>query len=225
VARWHPPDSFDALTLAEAGALQERLAHLVREEKGPDEVRLVAGVDVGYDARAGLAHAVAVLWEVPRRAIVGTATASTAKRFPYVPGYLAWRELPATLLACDRLEHRPDLVLVDGQGRAHPRRCGLACLIGLALDLPTVGCAKNVLVGGSPSLASERGAWVPLVDRGEVVGNAVRTRNGVRPIYVSVGHRIDLERARRWVLATSRFRIPDPLRAAHAAVTRLVAAA
>jgi deoxyribonuclease V len=184
----------------------------------------VAGVDVGYDARAALAHAVVVLWEVARRAIVGTTTASTLTRFPYVPGYLAWRELPATVLACERLQCRPDLVLVDGQGRAHPRRCGLACLVGLALDLPTVGCAKSVLIGGSPSLAPERGAWVPLVDRGEVVGNAVRTRNGVRPIYVSVGHRIDLERARRWVLATSRFRIPEPLRAAHTAVTRLVAA-
>jgi deoxyribonuclease V len=225
VARWRPPDGFEALTLAEAGALQERLARLVREERGPGEVRLVAGVDVGYDARAALAHAAVVLWDVARRAIVGTATASTPTRFPYVPGYLAWRELPATLVAWDKLGRRPDLVLVDGQGRAHPRRCGLACLIGLALDLPTLGCAKNVLVGGSPSLAPERGAWVPLVDHGEVVGNAVRTRNGVRPVYVSVGHRIDLEHVRRWVLATSGFRVPEPLRAAHTAVTRMVAAA
>jgi deoxyribonuclease V len=225
VARWNPPDDFDALTLAEARALQERLAGLVREEGSPDEVRLVAGVDVGYDARAVRTHAVVVLWEVARRAIVATTTASTLTRFPYVPGYLAWRELPASLLACERLERRPDLVLVDGQGRAHPRRCGLACLIGLALDLPTVGCAKNLLVGGSPSLAAERGAWVPLVDRGEVVGNAVRTRAGIRPVYVSVGHRIDLEHARRWVLATSRFRIAEPLRAAHAAATRLASAA
>jgi deoxyribonuclease V len=201
------------------------LARLVREEGGPDEVRLVAGVDVGYDARAALAHAAVVLWELARRTVVGTTTASTATRSPYVPGYLAWRELPATVLACERLQCRPDLLLVDGQGRAHPRRCGLACLVGLALDLPTVGCAKSVLIGGSPPLAPERGAWVPLVDRGEVVGNAVRTRTGVRPIFVSVGHRIDLECARRWVLATSRFRIPEPLRAAHAAVTRMVAAA
>jgi deoxyribonuclease V len=221
VARWHPPDGFDALTLPEAQALQEQLAELVREGDGPDEVRLVASVDLGYEARAGLTHAAVVLWEVARRAIVESATASAITSFPYVPGYLAWRELPTTLSAWERLERRPDLVLVDGQGRAHPRRCGLACLVGLALDLPTVGCAKSVLVGGFSALGLERGAWAPLMDRGEVVGNAVRTRSGVRPVYVSVGHRITLERARRWVLATSRFRIPDPLRAAHAAVTDL----
>jgi deoxyribonuclease V len=127
--------------------------------------------------------------------------------------------LPAILAAFDRLDRQPDLVLVDGHGRAHPRRCGLSCLVGLALDLPTAGCAKSVLVGSFSGLATARGARAPLVDRGEVIGMALRTRAAVRPVYVSVGDRVTLTGACACVLAASRFRIPEPLRLAHAAVT------
>lgn len=218
--RWQPPD-FATLTLSEARTLQERMAGLVREEAAPPMVTLVVGVDVAYESGGGRGHAAAVVWNLANGRVVETAAASAEMRFPYVPGFLAWRELPAVLTALGRLSARADLVLVDGHGRAHPRRCGLACLVGLALDLPTVGCAKSVLVGGFSGLAAARGARAPLVDGGEVIGAAVRTRAGVRPVYVSVGHRTTLEGAVAVVLEASRFRIPEPLRAAHAAVTRL----
>jgi len=220
---WFSPD-FEALSLPEARALQERLAGLVREEDGDKTVRLVAGVDVAYDGGGGHAHAAVALWDVASGRVIETATASAETHFPYVPGFLAWRELPAVLAAFGRLGRRPDVVLVDGHGRAHPRRCGLACLVGLALDLPTAGCAKSVLVGSFSGLAAERGARVPLVDRGEAIGAVLRTRTGVRPVYVSVGPRITLEGACGVVLVASRFRLPEPLRIAHTTVTGLRAA-
>jgi deoxyribonuclease V len=220
----HPlrlPEDFEALTLSEARALQARLAARVREETPRGRVGLIAGLDASYEPGQGRTHAAAVLWEEASGEVVEIATAAGGTHHPYVPGFLAWRELPALLAAFGKLAVRPDLVLVDGHGRAHPRRCGLACLVGLALDLPTAGCAKSVLVGGFSGLASARGARAALEDRGEVIGIALRTRAGVRPVYVSVGHRITLELACRQVLAASRFRIPEPLRAAHTAVTRL----
>jgi len=215
------PTDFEALTLSEARALQEGLAGLVREEDVPGAVRLIAGVDAAYHPGGGHVHAGVTLWDVESDRVIETATASTETRFPYVPGFLAWRELPAVLAAFAKLGRRPHLVLVDGHGRAHPRRCGLACLAGLALDLPTAGCAKSVLVGAFSELGAERGARVALVDRGEVIGMALRTRAGVRPVFVSVGHRITLVRACGCVLAASRFRIPEPLRLAHTTVVRL----
>ena len=221
--RLFPPD-FEALSPPEARALQERLAGLVREEDAHKAVRLVAGADVAYDGGGGHANAAVALWDVTSGRVVETATASAETHFPYVPGFLAWRELPAVLAAFGRLGGHPDVVLVDGHGRAHPRRCGLACLVGLALDLPTAGCAKSVLVGSFSGPAPERGARVPLVDRGDVIGMALRTRTGVRPVYVSVGHRITLEGACGVVLRASRFRLPEPLRIAHTAVTSLRAA-
>ena len=209
------------LTPSQVRTLQRRLAASVREEQTPEGALVVAGLDVSYEAERGHTCAAAVLWNSASHTVIETATATIATRRPYVPGLLAWRELPAVLAAFRELTRRPDLVIVDGHGRAHPRRCGLACLVGLALDLPTVGCAKSILVGEFSGLAEERGARAPLVDRGEVIAMALRTRTGVRPIYVSVGHRITLELACRQVLAASRFRIPEPLRAAHTAVTRL----
>jgi deoxyribonuclease V len=220
---WFPP-SFEALTLPEARALQERLAALVREEDAPGAVELIAGVDAAYDPGGHDTHAAVALWAVTSGDVVETATATVETRSPYVPGFLAWRELPAVLAAFEGLDRRPDLVLVDGHGRAHPRRCGLACVAGLALDLPTAGCAKSVLTGSFSELGADRGARVPLVDRGEVIGMALRTRTGVRPLYVSVGHRITLEGACRSVLAASRFRVPEPLRSAHSTVAHMRAA-
>ena len=218
------PTEFEKLTLSEARALQERLAGLVREDNVAGAMELIAGADAAYDPDGRHVHAAVALWEVTSSDVVETATASAEARFPYVPGFLAWRELPAVLAAFGRLGRRPDVVLVDGHGRAHPRRCGLACLVGLALDLPTAGCAKSVLVGSFSGLAAERGARVPLVDRGEAIGAVLRTRTGVRPVYVSVGHRITLEGACGVVLVASRFRLPEPLRIAHTTVTGLRAA-
>ena len=220
---WFASD-FESLSLPEARALQVRMAGLVREEDARTAARLVAGVDVAYGGEGGNAHAAVALWDVTSGRVVETATASAESSFPYVPGFFAWRELPAVLAAFDRLGRRPDVVLVDGHGRAHPRRCGLACVVGLALDLPTAGCAKSVLVGSFCGPAPERGACVPLLNRGETIGAVLRTRTGVRPVYVSVGHRITLESACGVVLVASRFRLPEPLRVAHTTVNSLRAA-
>jgi len=137
--------------------------------------------------------------------------------FPYVPGLLSFRELPAVLAALAGLAQPPDLLLVDGQGLAHPRRFGIACHLGVLTGLPCIGVAKTRLVGVHEPVPDRRGAWVPLHDRGEVIGAVLRSRVGVKPIYVSVGHRLSLRRAVEWVMAcTGRYRLPQTTRAAHA---------
>jgi len=205
---------------AQARSLQEELAGAVRETPLAAAPRLVAGIDVAYDTRRRLAVAAAVVVDAATLAPVETVVATAEVTFPYVPGLLAWRELPALLAAWRRLETCPDLVLCDGQGRAHPRRCGLACMVGLLLDVPAIGCAKSLLIGRHGRLAARRGASAALVDRRETVGRAVRTRDGVRPVYVSVGHRITLDEAVSWVLRLARTRIPEPLRSADRAAAQ-----
>jgi deoxyribonuclease V len=203
---------------AQARSLQEELAGAVRESPLAKVPRLVAGLDVAYDARRRFAVAAAVIVDIATLAAVETAVATTEITFPYVPGLLAWHELPALLAAWQKLAARPDLVLCDGQGRAHPRRCGLACMVGLLFDVPAIGCAKSLLVGRHGRLGARRGSTADLVDRGETVGRAVRTRDGVRPVYISVGHCVTLDEAVAWVLRLARYRIPEPLRLAdHAA--------
>jgi deoxyribonuclease V len=141
-------------------------------------------------------------------------------RFPYIPGLFTFRELPPLAAAFSRLHRRPDLVLFDGHGLAHPRRFGLACHAGLLLGRPSVGCAKSLLVGTHGAIGPARGAWAPLFDRGEIIGAAVRTRDHVKPMYVSVGHEMDLRSSIRLVLATTKkYRMPEPTRLAHQATT------
>ncbi|HLG51368.1 MAG TPA: deoxyribonuclease V [Chloroflexota bacterium] len=208
----HPWD----ISPAEAQALQVELAPLVVTTGEPADVHLVAGIDVALPA--GQATAAVVVDAYPELTPIEIRTATLPISFPYIPGLLSFREAPAILAACAQLERRPDLLIVDGQGRAHPRRLGIASHIGLILDLPTIGCAKSLLVGHHGPVGEEVGSWSPIVDRGEVIGAAVRTRRGTRPVYVSIGHRIGLEAAIRWVLNCCRgFRLPDPQRQAHRA--------
>jgi deoxyribonuclease V len=210
------------LTVAEARALQERLRRRVRHDPLAARPRLVAGVDVTYPEGSGAALAAVVVVRLPSLAVVESALGAAPAPFPYVPGYLSFREGPAALAALRRLRAEPDLLLCDGQGLAHPRRFGLACHLGVILDRPAVGCAKSLLVGSHAVPGARRGCRRRILDRGETVGVALRTRDGVRPVYVSVGHRVDLPGAIRVVLACARgFRHPEPLRLAH----RLVVAA
>ena len=210
-------------TLAEARALQERLRARVSERDGlPLRLRFVAGADVSYDRGSPILHAAAVVLDAKSLEVVEVGAATLHANFPYVPGYLSFRELPALLAAFARLERRPDLVLCDGHGRAHPRRFGLACHLGVALRLPVIGCAKSRLVGEHREPASRRGAHVSLRDGGETIGSVLRTREAVAPVYVSVGHRVSLATARRLVLRFApRTRLAEPIRAAHAEVNRL----
>ncbi len=199
-------------TIAEAEAIQDELRSLL-DLAGPGPLRpaRVAGVDVAYDGER-LAAAVAVLdgetLEVVEQVVVGGRVA-----FGYVPGLLAFREVPALVEALEQLSAPPDLVVCDGYGLAHPRRFGLACHLGVLTGLPTIGVGKTAFVGTYPVPAAERGSWSELTLDGEIVGRVLRTRHGVKPVFVSVGHRVDLDTACHNVLAlTPNYRLPETTR-------------
>jgi deoxyribonuclease V len=174
-------------------------------------------VDISAE-KAGMATGAVVVLSYPELGVVETKIVRGRLDFPYVPGLLSFRESPLTLAACERLSITPDLFLVDGQGVAHPRRFGLASHLGLLLDRPTIGCAKSLLCGSHETLEAEPGSCAEVTDRGEAIGVALRTKLGVKPIYVSIGHKIDLSTAVQWVLKCCRgYRIPEPTRLAHLA--------
>ncbi len=205
--------------LEEAERQQRLLAERVCQEDRFDEIRLVAGVDVHY-LDAERARAVAALLRLPELELCEVAEVNVHVTFPYVPGLFSFREAPAVLAALQELSQAPHLILCDGHGRAHPRRFGLACHVGVVADCPTVGVAKSWLVGTYPAPPAEKGRWVPLVDGGEVVGAVVRTRANVRPVFVSVGHKVSLTSAVYLVLrCVGRYRLPEPLRWAHRLAT------
>lgn len=205
------------LTPKEAIALQKELsARVVLEDRLGGRVRLVAGVDVGFEQRNTVTRAAVAVLGYPSLEPVERAIARQPTRFPYVPGLLSFREVPAVLEAFAALKERPQLLLCDGQGIAHPRRLGIASHLGLLLDVPSIGVAKTRLVGEHPPVPDERGAWVPLVDRGETVGAVLRTRQGVKPLFISPGHRICLKTAIDYVMGClTRYRLPETTRWAH----------
>jgi deoxyribonuclease V len=209
------------LSPAEAVREQDRLRGLVRRERLPvGRVRLVAGCDC---AIAGDHLCAAVLvFTLPGLKVVDAAEAVVPTRFPYVPGLLSFRELPPLLAALARLRECPDAIICDGQGIAHPRRFGLACHLGVLLDLPTVGCAKSRLIGAHDEPGPLRGDRVPLRDGRETIGTVLRTRERVRPLYISAGHRVTRRDAEVLVLSCGAgYRLPEPTRQADAAVGRL----
>ncbi len=199
---------------AQARAIQESLRERVVAEDRIGQIRTVAGVDIGI--RKGVGRAAAVLLDFPSLKLLDYVVITAELRFPYVPGLLSFRECPPALAALRALPQRPDLLLCDGQGLAHPRRFGIACHLGVLLDIPSVGAAKSRLIGTHEEPHSERGSQAPLFDGEEQIGTVVRTRTNVRPIYVSVGHRVSLETAVELTLQCApRYRIPEPTRQAH----------
>ena len=208
----HPWD----VTPAQARAIQLQGRARVIADDALGRVGRVAGIDVGLEESGAVSRAAVAVLEVPSLTLVESAVARLPTAFPYVPGLLSFREIPAALEALGRLSAPPDLLLCDGQGYAHPRRFGLACHLGVLTGLPSIGVAKSRLIGTHGPLPDEKGAWVPLLDGDETIGAALRTRGGVAPVYVSVGHRVSLPTAIRWVLAcTTRFRLPETTRQAH----------
>ena len=202
----------------EAARIQRELAGSLdtRRPLPMERVRLVAGADVSYRRGDGRTYAAVAVLTYPDLEVVESRWGSAPATFPYVPGLLAFREAPALLPVLRRLAHVPDAVLIDGHGVAHPRGCGVASHVGLLLGVPTVGVAKSVLVGEYVEPARGRGSRSPLVAEGRVIGEALRTREGVRPVFVSVGHMVDLDSAVRLALSCCRaYRLPEPLRAAH----------
>lgn len=204
-----------------AAAIQRSLRRRLRLRGRPLEPRLIAGADVSYDKRSDAIHAAVVVLSWPGLALVERAVASGRARFPYIPGYLSFREIPILLKAFRGLSTRPDLILCDGQGIAHPRGIGLASHLGLILQIPSIGCAKTRLIGEHREPAPRRGSSVPLTYEGRRVGAVVRTRDRVKPMYISPGNGIDVKGAVSWSLACGTgVRIPEPTRLAHIEVNR-----
>lgn len=211
---WIDPPDLKAATIA-----QREIAGACETEDRIGCVQLVAGADTSMkwrDSRGPIHAAIAPL-RYPEHALLPAATVTRTPPFPYVPGYLGFREAPALIAAWGMLPEKPDILFVDGHGRAHPRRCGIATHLGVLLDVPTIGVAKSILCGKvEGELGAEPGATAPLVDRGEVVALAVRMRARALPVYVGIGHRVSLETAAQWVLALGQGRrLPLPIRLAH----------
>jgi deoxyribonuclease V len=208
-------------TAAGGVRLQLRLAHRIVLQPVSGASRLLAGADAAFrdDGRSAIGGV--VVWDGLTESVVEERAARVPCRFPYIPGLLTFRELPALLAAMRKLHTVPQVVFADAHGIAHPRRMGLACYLGLWLNLPTVGCAKSLLCGDFVDPAPRRGSARPLILRGEQVGVVLRTQNGVKPVFVSPGHLCDFESAARLTLvASKRYRLPEPIRLAHQLVTR-----
>jgi deoxyribonuclease V len=200
----------------EAISLQQRLRKRVVLVDDLGEVQTIAGVDVSYHAKLKEARAVVALISYPDLLLETYTSATRSVSFPYVPGLLSFREIPPLIQCFEKLAKRPDLILCDGHGLAHPRRFGLACHLGILYNLPSIGVAKRLLVGEHQDVPQVRGAWQPIMMEREIIGAALRTRPQTRPVYVSIGHRVSLETAIQWVMdCTSRYRLPETTRWSH----------
>ncbi|HEY0019965.1 MAG TPA: deoxyribonuclease V [Longimicrobium sp.] len=211
------------MTVPEAREIQQALrGRLITEPPAGFAPRFVAGADVSMERFVHYGYAAIVVIDLQTMETVDEAAAAMELRFPYVPGYLSFREIPPLQACWDALRVRPDLVVFDGHGYAHPRRFGLACHGGVAWDVPSIGCAKNPFIGTHEPLGDERGDTQPIVHEGEVVGRVVRTRARTKPLYVSAGHRMDLPTAVEMVLRLSpRYRQPETTRRAHERVNEM----
>ena len=201
---------------AKAVTIQKDLSQRLILQDRLEQVRLVAGVDVGFEDEGKTTRAAVVVLTFPELELVEASIGRAPTRFPYIPGFLSFRELPAVLEALDSIKNEPDLFLCDGQGYAHPRRLGIACHLGVLIDKPTIGVGKTRLLGSHEAVPDERGAWQPLVHKEETIGAVLRTRIGVKPVYISVGHYISLETAIEYVMAcTTKYKLPETTRMAH----------
>lgn len=199
----------------EAKILQRELAKQVILEDQFGQVTRVAGVDMAINEGNGMARAAVVLLSYPNLVVLEQHVYEEPIRMPYVPGLLSFRELPSLLGALNQLKQQPDLVMADGQGIAHPRRLGIAAHLGLWIDKPTIGCAKSLLTGKYQPVGEAIGDWSPLLDNGETIGGVLRTREKVKPMFISQGHKISLENSIKFVLACNKgFRLPEPTRLA-----------
>lgn len=206
---WH-------LTTDQAKEIQKTLsASVLTEDQIPDPVKYIAGVDMGFEDDGKTSRAAIAVLSFPDLQLQETQIAKRPTTFPYIPGYLSFREIPAVLDALEQLAITPDIIICDGQGTAHPRRFGIACHLGVLIDIPTIGAAKSWLIGKHEPLSETKGSWQPLIDKGETIGAIVRTRTNVNPLYISPGHRISLETAINYVLnCTTKYRLPETTRIA-----------
>lgn len=208
------------ISVAEAKQIQLELAGRVSRQSETITPGFIAGVDISAPDSQGNARAAVVILSYPDLRVAEVKITEDKLNFPYIPGLLSFREAPLILAACQQLSIKPDLIMVDGQGIAHPRRFGIASHLGLLLDIPSIGCAKSRLCGTHPSVTAEAGDYAELMDNDEIIGAALRTKVGTNPIYVSIGHRIDMSTAVQWVMRCCRgYRVPEPTRLAHFAAS------
>ncbi len=199
--------------VAEARIIQEQLRKQVIVSDCLGEVKYVAGVDVGFEDNYEISKAAVAVLSYPELELIETAIARIPTAFPYVPGYLSFREIPVILAALPKLKIIPDLILCDGQGIAHPRRLGLASHLGVLLDLPTIGVAKSLFIGKHEPVPLVKGSWQPLIDQEETIGVVLRSRTKVKPLYVSIGHKISLATAIDYVMGClTKYRLPETTR-------------
>ncbi|MFA5628216.1 MAG: deoxyribonuclease V [Thiohalomonadaceae bacterium] len=204
------------VTPAAARALQQELRGRVVLADRLGKPGCVAGIDVGLEEKNTIARAAVVVLSFPQLELIESSIARQPVQFPYIPGLLSFREIPVILAALDGLRERPDLLLCDGQGIAHPRRFGIASHLGVLYDIPAIGVGKSRLLGSHAQVPDQRGAWMPLRDGDEIIGAVLRTRRGVKPLFISAGHRISLPTAVYYTLAcTTRYRLPETTRQAH----------
>lgn len=200
-------------TIEEATTIQQQLQPEVITQDKLGEIHYIAGVDVGFEEECTISKAAVVVLSFPDLQLQETAIAKRPTTFPYLPGFLSFREIPVVIDALEKISITPDLILCDGQGLAHPLRFGLACHLGVLLDIPTIGVAKSLYIGKHDELPTEKGSWQPLIDQGETIGAVVRSRTAVKPLYVSIGHRISLATAISYVLqCTTKYRLPETTR-------------
>lgn len=200
-------------SVVEAKQIQEKFRAQVIKVSQLGVVSKVAGVDIGFEKQGAITRAAVAVLSFPQLELIETKIVHCPTQFPYIPGYLSFREVPAALLALRDLKSTPDLILCDGQGLAHPRRFGLACHLGLLADTPTIGVAKSRLIGSHEEVPEEKGSWRSLIDQQETIGAVLRTRSKIKPLYVSIGHRVDLNNAIDYTLRCSpKYRLPETTR-------------
>ncbi|PSF39355.1 deoxyribonuclease V [Aphanothece hegewaldii CCALA 016] len=210
-----PNDYQSPKTLEEAKAIQQNLRSQVIITDQLEPVQLVAGVDVGFEDNYALTRAAVAVLRFPELELVETAIAILPTCFPYIPGFLSFREIPAIIEALKKITIVPHLILCDGQGIAHPLRLGIASHLGVLIDCPTIGVAKSRLIGSHEEVNLEKGSQQPLIDQGETIGIVLRTKYKVKPLYISPGHRISLPTAIQYVLkSTTKYRLPETTRIA-----------
>ena len=209
------PHAWD-VTPQQAKDIQLELRNYIDLQDRLGTINYVAGIDVGFEKNNTVTRAAIAVLRFPELELCDQSIARLPTTFPYIPGYLSFREVPAVLKAFAGLRQAPDLLLCDGQGIAHPRRLGIAAHLGVITDLPSIGVAKSRLIGTHDEVGEEKGSWVPLMDKGECIGAVLRTRTGVKPLYISAGHRICLETSIDYVMrCLTRYRLPETTRWAH----------
>jgi deoxyribonuclease V len=209
------------VNIQQAKQIQRDLASQLSRKNETTNHRFIAGADISAPASSNIARAAVVLLEYPSLEVIEVQTSENTLFFPYVPGFLSFRESPLLIAAFEKLSTNPDILLVDGQGIAHPRRLGIASHLGLILDIPSIGCAKSRLCGKHKSLITgAAGSYTELIDNNEIIGAAVITKNNTKPVYVSIGHKVDLPTAIHWVMeCCTNYRLPEPCRLAHIAAS------